>query len=249
MIVEHFSDELQKELNTDCSLRDLKPIFDRISLPTPSRNHVILSREGGYNLFLNDYGSVLKIYPSLRQSVNEDQKSVTSSHLYHPFSTTPIGLVRFPKIAVQLMPGRQLSTPSDAKVSMLYLLMHADGHDADCGTYNWGFNFEKRLTLIDTVEAVQIEHYGHYDMSKINVLLRNSEEFDDLQKEFSASWSQPECFPSFWKSMKNAVSCGRLVTGWNDNLYHREKLDNPPDMNAISKSARAYSKLLNKCSL
>ncbi|GEM_PF-1896918 len=77
MLAEIFSDLIEGKLRHSgrepgqdgyLDLADLQPLFDHIGLPLPEEGvDISKTREGGYNLMLNSYGAVLRLYPSMKE--------------------------------------------------------------------------------------------------------------------------------------------------------------------------------------
>ncbi len=219
MIVEIFSNEVKgrlrpsnatEEIAGTITLGQLAPIFTKMELAVPDEGeHVVKTSEGGYNLMLNDYNAVLRLYPSSK-TVDADNSRVT--HGYHPRTAAPIGLVQFDGFTMQLMPGLKHARTGIKEAAQ-------DTRDdiglGDDNEFNYGeINGEARL--LDTVLNVDLSIYDTYfSTGVLDRIVEEYTRFEDLQTSFYQAWGGDISFSEFWDDMRAAKEEGRLIDGWN----------------------------------
>ena len=245
MIVELFSDEVKGALKpsyldgdvpSQLKLEDLDPIFSKMGLVTPVENeNVIKTSEGGYNLMLNQYGAVLRLYPSPR---GVDEQGNRTAHGYHPRTLSPIGIVQFDGFVMQLMPAISHSIDGDDTIGDAMKETQADTGMADTAPENYG-SVDGKAKLLDTVIAMDFSLYDKYASSGIlDRLLEEYRHFEDLQQGFYDAWTGEKPFEAFWAEMETAKEEGRLVNGW-DHSHLSTLIGKKGDIAAI---ARAYER-------
>ncbi|MDH5722919.1 MAG: hypothetical protein OEY94_06325 [Alphaproteobacteria bacterium] len=265
MIVEMFSDivkgrfrreDAKDKISSDITLQDMKSVFDHLGLPVPEHGvDISMTREGGYNLMLNRYGSVLRIYPS-NKKLNEFKDPEwalhvsRTTHLYDKINVTPIGLVQFDGVAIQLMPGLAHDKKIDEELVMKLCKYNRGAGGYDPNSENFGRVLKPvKIRSFDTVmeNDVCINKYQSYDCKGLfDKLVKQSELYEDLQHGFMKAWAGEIFFADFWKDMEQAVSDGRLVAGWLDtHMQHRLDISVVPkgDIAALS---RAYDRKLEQ---
>lgn len=222
MIVEIFSNEVKGRLKPSnvvgddpaaLSLSDLDPIFEKMQLLTPREGiDVVKTSEGGYNLMLNQYGSVLRLYPSAR-TLSEDGGRV--AHGYHPRTASPIGLVQFDEFALQLMPGLKHGIDEKDGINVAMKETQEDAGLSDPRACNYG-DVDGKAKLLDTVFEVNFEVYDDYvDDGVLDRIYAEYKHFEDLQISFLDAWNGDKPFKGFWTEMEEAKNSGRLMDGWN----------------------------------
>jgi len=222
MIVELFSDEVKgrmqpsnSEVNDPSLLRlaDLEPIFEKMNLVVPLEDmDVVKTSEGGYNLMLNQYGAVLRLYPSERNLENNQRVS----HGYHSRTISPIGVVQFDGFVMQLMPGVSHHMDAEDGVAEAIKETKKDTGLADESLDNYG-SIDGKAKLLDTVLDIDFRLYDQYAFNGVlEKLIEEYKYFEDLQISFLESWTGKQPFEVFWKQMEEAKEAGRLVDGWNN---------------------------------
>ncbi len=249
MIVEIFSNEVKGRLKPSnmvgddpgaLSLADLDPIFEKMHLLTPREGiDVVKTSEGGYNLMLNQYGSVLRLYPNSKK-LDEDGKRV--GHGYHPRTASPIGLVQFDGFALQLMPGLKHGIDEKDGISAAMKETQKDAGLSDPRACNYG-DLNGKATLLDTVLDMNFEVYDDYvDDGVWDRIFVEYKYFEDLQISFLDAWNGNKPFEGFWTEMEEAKKSGRLMDGWNHSHLSMafEKKGN------VIEAARAYEQRMEK---
>lgn len=222
MIMEIFSNEVKGRLQPSnavgddppyLTLADLEPLFEKMGLAVPRDGEdVVKTSEGGYNLMLNQYGAVLRLYPSPK-AMDNDQRV---SHGYHPRTIPPIGVVQFDEFVMQIMPGVSHTLNSEDGLEHAVEETRKDTGLADENIDNYG-SINGKAKLLDTVLNIDFRIYDQYAFN--GVLDRLVDEyacFEDLQQSFSDAWSEKQPFEMFWAQMEDAKDEGRLIDGWNN---------------------------------
>ena len=265
MIVELFSSMVEgafKRLEasdleaSDLTLDNMKPVFDRMDLPMPNHDiDISVTREGGYNLMLNRYGSVLRIYPSdkkLEQLRDPELAPYVkrTTHLYDEINVTPIGLVQFDGVVVQLMAGLVHDERIDQSQALEFEVSDNSAGKFDYNPDNFGRIPESNeIKNFDTIggDGVCIDNYGeYYEAGLLDKLIEESKLYEDLQQGFVNAWSDKKSFNEFWKDMEQATCDGRLVAGWLDTHMEgvwRDSIVPKGDIIALSK---AYDRKLEQ---
>ncbi len=216
----------------------LQPIFDRMALPLPSKyRHLQYTREGGFNLFLNRYGMVLRFYPynDEAQARREDGLNF-HDHIYHAKILPYIGCVRYANFTMQLMPAVNICRDHDYSYHLATKLMCDLGSSID-GTVvsNAGYKVgapegaDSRI-LLDTIYMTdEIEQrYLQYLSKKQRDILKNFEGYADLQHMFHDAWrgstaQNHSTMAGFWGEAKRICDMGECL--------HPSWLDIDPNQN------------------
>tara|TARA_B100001989_G_scaffold240165_1_gene204995 strand:- start:3850 stop:4689 length:840 start_codon:yes stop_codon:yes gene_type:complete len=270
MIVEIFDNSVKGALRPSglefadepgLTLDDLGEIFKKMELPLP-REEVDISwtKDGGYNLLLNPYGAVLKIFPASREGeeqkyskdrVEELGKNGETRHMaqiYHPSSSPPIGVVRFEAFGLQLMPGLKHSKHGQWRRDDAFYAMVKDIGCGEHDEFNYG-DVKGKAVLLDTVEKINLEKYAQYHKknffdrsSLLDKTLKAAERYEALQQSFMAAWGGDKPFSEFWADMAQAKADGLLVDGWN---HSHLDLDFKFKGGNLVEIARKYEERLN----
>ncbi|PCK00420.1 MAG: hypothetical protein COA45_01180 [Zetaproteobacteria bacterium] len=223
MIGEIFSNEVKgvlassrgAEVHPDAlTLSDLDPIFKKMGLATPDeKTDVVKTSECGYNIMLNQYGAVLRLYPSSKEMGDNDDRV---AHGYHPRTIPPIGVVQFDGFTLQLMPGIKHGIDEEDGINAAMEETLEDVGLADSSVCNYG-GLNGKAKLLDTVLNMDFSIYGTYaDNGVLDRLVEEYKCFEDLQISFHDSWVGDKPFDDFWSEMAAAKESGRLVDGWNN---------------------------------
>lgn len=203
-------------------LYHLSFVFNKLALPVPAINEVQRTYEGGFNLFLNHYGCVVRAYPQ------KETRFSYYGHIYHHRTLPPLGVVNYPEFVLQVMPGL---IPFNAKYHHNEKLLQEEfkntlGHTMDSGQRNIGFispkhTQSKDLMLLDSVFSMykNDRKYSRYIAINSDKILERSAFISDLQQQFYDAWcSEDKAYmSSFWTSCRNAhLSGDRLHSGWLD---------------------------------
>lgn len=210
----------------------LQPIFDRIALPLPSKHrHLQYTREGGFNLFLNRYGMVLRFYPYNDESQARSQNGLNfHDHIYHSKVLPYIGCVRYPNFTMQLMPAVNICRDHDYSYRLATKLMRDLGSSVDSTVVsNAGYKAgaaeeaDSRI-LLDTIYMTsELEpRYLQYLTKRQRDILGNFESYADLQQKFHDAWWEVTAqnhsgMAGFWDEAKRIRDAGeRLHPSWLD---------------------------------
>jgi hypothetical protein len=229
MIVEIIENQFRDTLFNDKGHIDhLAPLFARIGIPCPKTNEVQRTREGGFNLFLNEYNAVLRFYPRelyLYKHAETDEHIIMNEHLYHSRILPYIGCVNFENFTMQLMPGVALCDEFCHSIKLRQELNNAFSDDIDCINANVGYrsplerNFEN-ATLLDTVCATRFpQKHNNYLARKQDSIIENFAHYEDMQSEFYQCWTNDsaEKMQRFWTKLHHeAQHNNRLFSGWLD---------------------------------
>jgi|TARA_R110000868_G_scaffold13319_1_gene62228 hypothetical protein len=227
MIVEILENQFRDTLFDEKGQIDhLAPLFERTGIPCPKVDEVQLTREGGFNLFLNEYNAVLRFYPRalyLYKHADVDEHIIMNEHLYHARILPYIGCVNFENFTMQLMPGVALCDEFCHSITLRQEFNSAFSDDIDCINANVGYksplerNFET-ATLLDTVCATRFpQKHNNYLARKQDSILENFADYDDLQKAFYDCWTNDnaEAMQTFWAQLRQeADQDNRLYSGW-----------------------------------
>ncbi len=237
MIAEIFDNEIKGRLrssqdksglSSDLSLNDLAPIFTKMRLPLPEDGvNISRTNEGGYNLMLNRYSAVLRIYPNSKDSDDEGKRL---AHLYHPDVLPAIGLIQSEGFAMELIGGKPHSQDSEFKRLLVSKRIERDtGFWERPLVYNFA-DVEGKPKNLDVVGEHKIENYEKYGQrsliqkmfgqkSLLDKLLDESKPYESLQQSFYEAWTDEISFDDFWKEMEAAKASGLLSDGWNDSPF------------------------------
>ncbi len=240
MIVEIFSNAQDEQELGDGSfyngyhllMDNLECLFERIDLPFPEvKVDMFKTREGGYNLMLNHYGAVLRLYPSFKTDEKNNvykrfddalspEKYFTNyfkiSHAYLHNSVPPIGLVQFDDFVVQLMIGvkHKVCRHWDRNEQGSEMEKHfgvSDWAESNVGSIG------SELVLLDTVLDIDNERYKKFHENNIiEPTIKFSERYEELQQSFYNAWIGKKSFKDFWQEMEQWKQAGELVDGWNN---------------------------------
>mgnify|MGYP003624278863 CR=1 FL=1 len=234
---------IRNEQSDHPSLFHLNEIFNKLALPRPDISEVQRTHEKGFNLFLNHYGCVLRMYPWQKGERKTAFSSMQYGHVYHHKSLPPLGVVHLPQFKIQIMPG---VVPYDRKrhkyadlIQQEYIRTIGSNHDS--GERNLGFRSNKHtdandLMLLDTVFPIFNNSTQHNEYLGTNVeqIQQRSAFVSDLQESFYKAWTsdRPFYMQNFWFKCRMAhLSGDRLCTGWLDegnatlNMTNRGKGD------------------------
>lgn len=220
MIVEIFEQTIKPS-----SLEDaVNKAFQKMQLPAPiMENHGFSSREGGFNLLLNKYSSVIKIFPSLKESnvdeiIDDETFDYVQGHEYHPKSIPPIGIVDMGEFTLAIMPGVQHAQNgqfSDEEFVAVGTALWQDIYSDDFGEVN-SASLDGELMSLDTINETDLNVYSTYEEKQLlEPLLNLHAKFQLLQQSFYDAWTEKKDFSEFWNDMEEAKNLGQLVDGWN----------------------------------
>lgn len=268
MIVEFLENDFQKDLfkitpTLGESIRHLEPVFERLGLTPPRMSEVMMTRDNGFCLFLNDYGMVLRFHLYGEQydgCVNMRDEYHEYGHLYHENGLPFIGCVRYPKFTMLLMPGLELADykddeePGSITYEMDCAFIDTIGKTADATLTNIGFygpkKDNKEMALIDTVyELPDLAEYDSYLASSSKNIINSFVRYNILQKAFHDAWIQDkkESMQSFWTLVKkhkdNQLS--PLNAGWLAKDNHALKVISKEKGHFIRKSRRYQKRCQN----
>ncbi len=218
-------------------------IFEKIGLPIPNMDsHGFSSREGGFNVLLNQYSSVIKIFSNLKEDdgdeYDEEGVGYIQGHQYHPKSIPPIGMVDVGDFTLALMPGVRHGSSDefpeeafDATGNSLW----KDIFNDDFGELN-SAELDGDLMSLDTIYEVDLEVYSHYEeKGLIEPLLEVHAKFEALQQSFFDAWTGKKDFSEFWDDMAQSKKDGLLIDGWN-NSSHSSEFDKKGNIVTLAKN-------------
>ena len=262
MIVEIFDDLVKGKLPQDKgehenAFDDLRPLFDKLDIPLPHMD-VSISRtvERGYNLFLNPFGAVLRLYPYSKKGVHDyDEDGEVSETrylgpLYHPSCIPVIGTVRFDDFALQIVPGVEHAKSSEARLFLFDALFQRDISLSFMAQAEENFGLINGKTVIlDNIAYVNFDDYEKFNKRKwwqlnslLNRTLKANGLFENLQKSFYDCWIGQMPFKEFWQEMRQAKESGLLLDGWNSSHID---MNFPKKGGDLVEIARNYEEQLN----
>jgi hypothetical protein len=190
IIDKSFKQDVFEDMENQRGVQHLGEIFNKLCLPLPDDDEVQVTREKGFNLFLNHYGCVLRLYEREYTIPDTDIKTA-NEHLHHHNSLPFIGHVRFDKLNMQIMPGVMSCESLYFEEIMLARFTQDLKNNADAGVENLGHlsadkNDEESLVLLDTVMSFNEfqDHYQHYLKNNVERIIERSTFIKDLQKYF-----------------------------------------------------------------
>ncbi len=214
--------------NDDLTLRNIQPLtglFNKLQLPLPDINETQKTFENGFNLFINYYGVVLRLYERHRDK-SAPNTYCEYGHVFHQRSAPPIGIIRMPQFNLQIMPGL---LPYNTKIHQNAENVGKDfaatlGTPHDTGARNLGFlspkhTTDKDLMLLDTVFPI-FNHSRQYveNLGKnSDTIIERAAYLSDLQESFYKAWVTDRELPMqiFWSKCRLATLKGeRLSAGW-----------------------------------
>lgn len=229
-IIEHGYD-MPLFKNDDKDARNIAPLsalFNKLQLPLPDISETQKTHENGFNLFINHYGVVLRLYERNRDKA-KPSTYCEYGHIYHQRSAPPLGIIRFPQFNLQIMPGLMPYNPRTHQYAenVARDFKETLGSPHDTGARNLGFVSKKHtedrdLMLLDTVFPVfnhsraYIENLGQCS----DKIIERSAYVADLQESFYKAWlsTRPYAMQSFWLKCRLATIKGdRLSAGWLNN--------------------------------
>jgi hypothetical protein len=242
-----FKGDVFEDMPCERGVQHLDKIFNKLCLPLPEDDDVQVTREGGFNLFLNYYGCVLRFYEREYIIPNEGVKTA-NEHLCHHLSLPFIGHVRFGTFNMQVMPG-VVPVANSNFVKATQKTFTQDMNDlCDASESNLGHIYadrrdENSLVLLDTVQCFDghQDYYRRYLKNNTQRIIERSEFISDLQENFYKAWmsNQSADMEQFWKNTRAIHEQGeRLHAGWleeNNPILDRENI-NKEDFIAKSKA-------------
>ena len=235
----------------------LQPIFDRMALPLPNKHrHLQYTREGGFNLFLNRYGMVLRFYPYDDASQARHTDGINQNdHIYHAKALPYLGCVRYPNFTMQLMPAVKLCE-SAAHSYALGQRFQRDLNDVVDSTVisNTGYKTSiqedaESCILLDTIYLTGniAGYYERYLSRRQRGILDNFEDYADLQQLFHDAWVESTmddnaAMAKFWDEAERICATeDRLQPSWlvvdpNYNIDFRNTLSAKGNFVRASKS-------------
>ncbi len=234
---------IKREHSDNPSLYHLNEIFNKLALPLPNINEVQRTHEKGFNLFLNHFGCVVRMYPWQKGNGKTASPYMQYGQVYHHKSLPPLGTVHLPQFKIQIMPG---VIPYDRKRHQYANLLQQEyvdtlGTNQDSGERNLGFRSNKHtqaddLMLLDTVFPIfnHSTRSNDYLGAYVEQIQQRSDFVSDLQESFYKAWTseRPFYMKNFWYKCRMAhLSGDRLCTGWLDednailNMTNRGKGD------------------------
>lgn len=229
----------------ELTLSDLAAIFEKMRIPAPEEDiDISNTSEGGYNLMLNRYGAVLRIYPNSKTS---DEMGERTAHLYSPDVLPAIGLVQFDGFSVELVPGKKHADSlglyggvTDLETFMLWAGRRKVARRIKDETGYWespkAANFAKDkngLKNLDVVGTHNVNAYEQYakkswlkvlfgQKSTLDRLIKENNPYQNLQQSFYQAWIGEKFFDDFWAEMTVAKESGLLEDGWNNSRIIQE---------------------------
>jgi hypothetical protein len=235
----------------------LQPIFDRMALPLPSKyRHLQYTREGGFNLFLNRYGMVLRFYPYNDEAQARHTDGINQNdHIYHAKALPYLGCVRYPNFTMQLMPAVKFCESAE-HVYALGLRFQRDLNDVVDSTVisNVGYKTSSKedaesCILLDTIYRTDNigGYYERYLSKRQRGIMDNFEDYADLQQLFHDAWGESTmddngAMATFWDEAERICNAGeRLHPSWlgvdpNCNIVFRNTLSAKGNFVRASKS-------------
>ncbi len=239
MIVEIF----EKSIKPPGLEEAIDEVFDKIGLPPPNMDdHGFSSREGGFNILLNQYSSVIKIFPNLKEDdgdeYDEEGVSYIQGHQYHSKSIPPIGIVDMGDFTLALMPGvrhGKNSEFSEEEFDATGNALWKDIFNDDFGELN-SAELNGELMSLDTIYEIDLEAYSNYEeKGLIDPLLEVHSKFEALQQSFYDAWTGKKDFSEFWGDMSQSKKDGLLIDGWN-NSPHSSEFDKKGNIVTLAKN-------------
>ena len=223
MIVEIF----EKSIRPPGLEEAIEESFGKMELPIPNMDdHGFSSREGGFNVLLNQYSSVIKIFSNLKEDdedeYDEECVSYIQGHQYHPRSIPPIGMVDMGDFTLAIMPGvlhGQSGKFTEEEFDVVGSALWKDVFNDDFGELN-SAELGGELMSLDTIYEIDLESYSHYkDKGLIEPLLETHSKFEALQQSFYDAWTGQKGFSEFWDDITQAKKDGLLIDGWNNSPH------------------------------
>lgn len=242
------------------TLNDLAPVFDKMNLPLPEKDKDISkTAEGGYNLMLNRFGAVLRIFPSSIKSDPKGQYLCPSIEraekqgkrqtvMLDPEIMPPIGHVQYEHFSLLLMPGTEHSKHSKDEIMAVDMRIEGrtgyvdipimDSEQRYVSVRNYGVS----NGILKSFDAVGVIDMGRYDTmhrdGTLDQIVENAAQFEALQESFYSAWIGQKSFDDFWSEMEIAKHDGVLIDGWNNSPYDMRFMDKGD----IVKLAEAYDR-------
>tara|TARA_R110002124_G_scaffold64985_2_gene177341 strand:- start:150997 stop:151785 length:789 start_codon:yes stop_codon:yes gene_type:complete len=218
-----FKGDVFEDMENERGIQHLGAIFNKLCLPLPDDDEVQVTREKGFNLFLNHYGCVVRFYEREYTIPDTDIKTA-NEHFCHHLSLPFIGHVRFGKFNMQIMPGVIPVDNVRFKKSVQATFILGLNSVCDTGAANLGhLHPNKRdhssVVLLDTVQSFEeiedsYELYLKYNNERI---VERSNFVSDLQENFYKAWTsdKPSAMNKFWEGVHKTHKQGeRLHAGW-----------------------------------
>ena len=242
-----FKGNVFEDMDNERGVQHLGAIFNKLCLPVPDDDEVQVTREKGFNLFLNHYGCVVRFYEREYTIPDTDIKTA-NEHLHHQKSLPFIGHVRFDTFNMQVMPGVMCAESLYCEELLLARFNQDFANVADAGIENLGHlstdkSYEDDLILLDTVMSIDEfqESYQRYLKNNVEQVIERSAFIKDLQRNFYEAWTSgcANDMKQFWSNIREIHQQGeRLHVGWleKDNMVLYNVNKNKENFIAKSKS-------------